>query len=97
MATFITTGVYTTKDIVSDVGRLAIKATSPSGRSLTVEWNDTLDYSENHADAAAQLFCLIAECSPDVVSLAGGAIHSRVVDMAWSVMPRSGLPCLDIV
>lgn len=97
MTTFTTTGVYTTKDMSDlETGLLWIEATSPSGRSLTVEWDDSLDYSENHAEAAAKLFCQIANCSPDVISLAGGAIHSRVADMAWAVMPRSGLPCLDL-
>ena len=89
MTKFTTTGVYTTRILVAtdNKGR-RIKATSPSGRSLTVGWNYAVDYSQNHADAAAKLFCQVADCSPDVISLTGGAIHGSNADMAWAVLPR---------
>ena len=89
MTTFRTTVIYTTQDIVSvATGLRWIKVTAPSGRSITVEWNDTVDYSENHADAAAQLFSLITGCPSDDITLAGSAIYWPGSGMAWSVLPR---------
>lgn len=51
-----------------------VKATSGSGKSLTMEWNHEVDSLENHACVAATLAACILETTTDGVAMRGGCL-----------------------
>ena len=61
-----------------------VKATSGSGRTIVIAWDDELSIDENHAAAATALAAKLWSITPDSFALHGGC-HDGCDGFAWTL------------
>lgn len=61
-----------------------VKATSGSGTTVTIAWDDELNIDENHAAAAMALAAKLWCYTPGTLTLRGGC-HDGCDGFAWAV------------
>lgn len=83
----ITCGVVTTRFLgPTDHRGSRVKATSGSGKTITVGWDHALSITENHAAAAAAIVFKVLGLTADQVTLVGGCLAND--DHAFAVMRK---------
>lgn len=83
---FTPCGIFTTKVFAPTNKRgTRIKAIAPSGKWVWCPWNNNVDPTQNHANAAAMLACEVFECEPGDLIIAGGAVGPSEATLAWAV------------